>query len=33
VLYRNVLELVRIFLETTKNDAYQRAKKIIAGTD
>ena len=33
ILYRNVLELVRIFLETTKNDDCQRAKKIIAGTD
>lgn len=29
-LYRNVLELVRIFLETTRNREYLKAKRIIA---
>ena len=28
-LYRNVLELVRIFLETSRNNDYQRVRKLI----
>lgn len=32
LLYRNVLELVRIFLETTRNRDYLKAKKVIDGT-
>ena len=33
LLYRNVLELVRIYLETAKNRDYLRAKRVIAETD
>lgn len=33
VLYRNVLELVRIFLDTAKNRDYQRIKKALDETD
>ena len=32
LLYRNVLELVRIFLESARNKDYQKAKRIIAET-
>ncbi len=32
LLYRNVLELVRIYLESTKNKDYLRAKKVINDT-
>ena len=33
LLYRNVLEFARIFLDSTKNRDYHRAKKIIAEMD
>ena len=33
LLYRNVLELVRIYLETARNREYLRARRLIAGTD
>jgi hypothetical protein len=33
LLYRNVLELVRIYLETAKNRDYLRAKRVITNTD
>ena len=33
LLYRNVLELVRIYLETAKNKDYLRAKRVITNTD
>ncbi len=33
LLYRNVLELVRMFLETARNKDYQKAKRIIAEAD
>ena len=33
LLYRNVLELVRIFLESAKSKDYLKAKKIISGND
>lgn len=32
-LYRNVLELVRMFLESARNREYARAKRIIAGME
>lgn len=32
-LYRNVLELVRMFLESARNREYLRAKRIIAETE
>ncbi len=33
LVYRNVLELVRIYLETSKSRDYLKAKKVIADTD
>lgn len=33
LLYRNVLELVRIYLETAKSRDYLRAKRVITDTD
>jgi hypothetical protein len=33
LLYRNVLELVRIYLETAKNKDYLRARRVITDTD
>ena len=33
LLYRNVLELVRIYLDTAKSRDYLRAKRIITDTD
>ena len=33
LLYRNVLELVRIYLETAKNRDYLRARRVITDTD
>lgn len=33
VVYRNILELVRIFLETTKNEEYSRVKKVIGDVE
>jgi hypothetical protein len=33
LLYRNVLELVRIYLETAKNRDYLRAKRVITAAD
>jgi hypothetical protein len=33
LLYRNVLELVRIYLETAKNRDYLRAKRVITDRD
>ncbi len=33
LLYRNVLELVKIFLETARNRDYLRAKKVIGETE
>jgi hypothetical protein len=33
LLYRNILELVRIFLETTRNKEYIRLRKVIGETE
>jgi hypothetical protein len=33
LLYKNVLELVRIYLESVKNREFLKAKNIIGGTD
>ena len=33
LLYRNVLELVRIYLETARNREYLRLKRVISGSE
>jgi hypothetical protein len=33
ILYKNILELARIYLESADNTEYLKAKEIIGGTD